>query len=66
MNTLNFDTGIETFSVNDKTKVSFNPTDSAFVERLFDAFDTLDKKQDAYKEEIAKKADGAVTFTAET
>lgn len=62
MNTLNFETGLVTFSVNGKVEVSFNPTDSAFVERLFDAFDTLDKKQDAYKEEIAKVGDKREIF----
>ena len=44
---LNFATGVVTFTVNGKCDISFNPTDSAFVERLFNAFDTLDKKQEA-------------------
>ena len=51
---LNFATGVVTFTVNGKCDISFNPTDSAFVERLFNAFDTLDKKQEAYKTEISK------------
>ena len=51
---LNFATGIVTFTVNEKCGISFNPTDSAFVEKLFNAFDTLDKKQEAYKEEVSK------------
>lgn len=62
MNTLNFDTGIKTFSVNDKTEVSFNPTDSNFVERLFNTFNDLDKKQEAYKEEASKTADRRKLF----
>lgn len=62
MNTLNFETGLVTFSVNGKVKVSFNPTDSCFVERLFSAFETLDKKQDAYKEEIARVGDKKEIF----
>lgn len=49
---IGIDTGIKTFSLNDKCEVSFNPTDISFVERLFNTFDTLDKKQDAYKNEI--------------
>ena len=57
MNTLNFDTGVVTFTVNDKAEVSFNPTDSHFVETLFNTFDGLDKKQEAYKEEVAKTGD---------
>lgn len=35
---------------------SFNPTDSGFVEKLFNAFDTLDKKQENYKAEVEKTA----------
>lgn len=62
MKELVFDTGLVTFSVNGACEVSFNPTDSEFVKRLFDAFDTLDKKQDAYKAEIEKMADKKQIF----
>ena len=62
MNALNFDTRIVTFSVNGKAEVSFNPTDSGFVERLFLAFEDLDKKQEAYKEEISKVANKREVF----
>ena len=62
MNTLNFETGLTAFSVNGRAEITFNPTDSNFVERLFNAFDTLDKKQEAYKEEIAKVGDKKEVF----
>ncbi len=62
MNTLNFETGLVTFSVNGRAEITFNPTDSSFVERLFCAFDTLDKKQDAYKEEISTVGDKKEIF----
>lgn len=62
MNTLNFDTGVVTFSVNGKAEVSFNPTDSGFVERLFLTFDDLDKKQESYKDEISKVGDKREIF----
>lgn len=62
MNTLNFDTGIVSFSVNEKCELCFNPTDSAFVERLFNAFDTLDKRQEGYRDEIAKMSDKREVF----
>ena len=62
MNTLNFDTGVVTFNVNDKVEVSFNPTDSNLVERLYNTFDGLDKRQDAYKEEVSKIADKRKIF----
>ena len=59
---LNFDTGLVSFSVNGKRDISFNPTDSNFVERLFNTFDVLDKKQDSYKEEIEKMSDKREVF----
>lgn len=62
MKELVFDTGLITFNINGACEVTFNPTDSEFVKRLFDAFDTLDKKQDAYKTEIEKMADKKQVF----
>lgn len=59
---LKFDTGLVTYTLNGKCEVLFNPTDSVFVKRLFDAFDYLDKKQEAYKEEIEKIADKKQVF----
>lgn len=56
MKDLIFDTGLVTYNINGKCEFSFNPTDSAFVEKLFNAFDILDKKQDAYKAEVEKTA----------
>lgn len=52
--TLSFDTGLVTYHINDCVDVAFNPTDSAFVERLYDAFSALDSKQEEYKAEIEK------------
>ena len=62
MKELVFDTGLVTFNINGTCEVAFNPTDSEFVKRLFDAFDTLDKKQDAYKAEIEKIGDKKQIF----
>lgn len=59
---LKFETGLIEYDLNGKCKVSFNPTDSAFVERLFTAFDALDKKQEAYKAEIEKIEDKREIF----
>lgn len=57
-----FDDGLVQFNVNGKASVIFNPTDSSFVEKLFNAFDTLDKRQDSYKAEIEKVADRREIF----
>lgn len=54
MNTLSFETGLQTFDLNGRCTVGFNPTDSAFVEKLFSAFDTLDSRQEGYKDEVEK------------
>lgn len=62
MKELRFETGLETYSLNDSVQVTFNPTDSAFVERLFNTFDSLDKKQEAYKEEIDRVGDKREIF----
>lgn len=53
---LSFETGVVSFSLNGKCEVSFNPTDSFFVERLFNAFDALDQKQETYKDELSRIA----------
>lgn len=59
---LNFATGIEVFSVNNGAEVSFNPTDPNFVERLFNAFDDLDKKQETRRVEVEKAANSRAIF----
>ena len=59
---IKFETGIVDFDVNNKIKISFNPTDTTFVERLFEAFETLDKRQDAYKAEIERTANKRAIF----
>lgn len=62
MKELNFDTGLVIYSINGKCELAFNPTDSTFVEKLFNAFDTLDKKQEAYKAEVEKTANKREVF----
>lgn len=62
MKELNFDSGLVTYSLNGKVEVTFNPSDSNFVERLYSAFEDLDKKQDGYKDTIEKMADKKEIF----
>lgn len=54
MKELSFESGLVTYTLNGKAEVTFNPTDSNFVERLYAAFDVLDKKQEGYKTQIDK------------
>ena len=63
METLTFDSGLVTYNINDKAQVTFNPTDSSFAERLYSAFEILDKKQDDYKAEIKEKTGTREVFT---
>lgn len=60
MKDLNFDTGVVTYNLNGTCEVSFNPTDSTFAEKLFNAFGTLDQKQEDYKAraQAVKTAEG--------
>lgn len=62
MKELNFDSGLVTYSLNGKIEVSFNPTDSNFVERLYAAFEELNKKQEGYKAQVEKLADKREIF----
>ena len=59
---LNFESGLVTYNINGKCQVSFNPTDSNFVERLYLAFEDLDKKQESYKTQAEKLADKREIF----
>lgn len=59
---LNFSTGVKSFTVNGVCTVSFNPTDSFFVERLFNTFDALDKKQEKFRTQIDSMTDNREIF----
>lgn len=54
---IRFDTGIVAFNINDAVTIEFNPTDSEVVEKIYNTFEELDKKQDAYKAEVERCAD---------
>lgn len=62
MKELSFETGQVSYSLNGTAQVTFNPTDSVFIERLFKTFDALDEKQDAYKAEVESAAGGREIF----
>ena len=62
MKELNFSTGVKTYTVNGKGEISFNPTDSNFVKRLYEGFESLDAKQEGYKSEIQNLTDKKEIF----
>ena len=59
---LNFSTGVKTYTVNETCEISFNPTDSFFVERLFNTFDALDKKQEEFRAQVGGMTDNREIF----
>lgn len=62
MEKLTFDTGIKEYEVNGGEILRFNPSDSAFVGKLFNAFDSLDKKQEIYRAQIDSMKDKREIF----
>ena len=62
MKELNFESGLVTYSSNGASEVSFNPTDSNFVERLYTTVEELDRKQDEYKAQVEKLSDKREIF----
>ena len=62
MKELNFESGLVTYSLNGACEVTFNPTDSVFIERLYSTFEELDKKQETYRAEVQRLADNREIF----
>ena len=62
MRELNFETGLVTYTLNGVCEVKFNPTDNDFSERLFNAFDDLEKKHEGWKKQVEKMVDKREIF----
>ena len=62
MPNLSISTGLQEYTLNEKCKIYFNPTDPNFIEKIFDVFDTLDSKTEEYRREIQKEENGAKLF----
>lgn len=48
MTELKFETGLVSYSINGAAEVAFNPTDLAFMQKIFRAFELLEEKQQEY------------------
>lgn len=64
---LNISTGLKEYNITDehgetKCTVYFNPTDPGFAQRLYDAFASLDKKDEQYHQRIAEENDATKVF----
>lgn len=62
MTEIRFDTGLVTYNLNNAVEVSFNPTDTNFVEKLFGTFEQLDHQQEEYKQEVSGAIDNKKVF----
>lgn len=51
-NSLSFDTGVKTFNVNGTVDISFNPTDTEFVKRFYEAAERIDAEQQRVSETV--------------
>lgn len=61
MNTLTIDTGEQTFSLNGKVDITFNPSDANFIRTLYDAFSALGKRQEDYSKRREAIKDDDIT-----
>lgn len=60
---LSFETGLVEYDINGAVSVRFNPTDEAFVERLYSTFSELEGRQGEFQERIDSIGDdGAAMF----
>lgn len=59
---LNFDTGVVEYNINGKYTVRLNPTDKTFIQRLSDAFDTLEAKQKSLDDKASRTGDKKEVF----
>lgn len=59
---LNIATGLKEYNLNGKCTVLFNPTDTNFIERVFNTFNTLDEKSEGYTKAIQNETDGVKVF----
>lgn len=62
MKSLNIDTGVVEYTLNDAVTVSFNPTDISFIENLYKNFEELDAEQEQYKKDIDAAKDNVAVF----
>ena len=54
---LKFETGVQSYTVHGvkgDVVIRFNPTDGAFIQRLYNAFNVLDERQEKYANEIQR------------
>lgn len=61
---LRHDTGVQEVSINGKVTVLLNLTDIDFIERVFNAFDAMDKQHEKYQAMLSGETDAKKIFAA--
>ena len=61
-NSINVETGMKEYTINDVVTISINPTDHVFVDGLFDTFEKLEKLQAEVKPKLEKTANKRKVF----
>lgn len=51
---LNFDDGVQEYDLNGKCTIRINPTDFAFVDKMFQTFTVMEKKDENWREKLSK------------
>lgn len=57
---IRFETGLKEFNINGAITVTFAPTDMAFIEKVYNCLDNMDKKQEGYRAVAEQTTDEAV------
>ena len=60
--TIQFDSGLQEFSINGAVTVYFNPTDPEFINKVFDTVEMLDEKENEYHAALDGMEDNAQVF----
>ena len=54
---LNFDDGVQEYDLNGKCTIRINPTDFAFVDKMFQTFTVMEKKDANWREKLSKTSE---------
>ena len=57
---IRLDTGVKEFTINDAVTVRFAPTDMTFIEKVYNALEAMDKKQEAFNKSIEGVKDAEI------
>lgn len=53
---LNFDNGVQSYEINGKCTITMNPTDYAFVDKMFATFTKMEKKDAEWRDRLQKES----------